>query len=137
MSDPNYESIKAVFDTLAPTWGNNDLAGFRAQFELPCLLVLPQGAIPLLDDTAFFASFVGPALIRLKELNFARSTYDSLSVKSLSPTAALASMRWTRRRADDSAIESLGATYALHKGEDTWRSVSVIAHDADTVPTFG
>lgn len=135
--DLSFDSVAAFFDDIARTFGNGDLAGFRALYQLPALVVVPQGAYPL-ADSAEFDAFFAVMLDRLREQRFARSAYKDLSVKTLAPGLALAAMHWTRYRADDSVLETLGATYTLvRNGDDTgWRIVALVGHGADAVPVL-
>ena len=131
--DPNYAAIAAFFDNIATTFGGGDLAGFRALYQLPAMVVMAQGAHAL-ANIAEFDSFFAVMLERLREQNFARSAYQGLSVKTLAPTLAMAAMHWTRYRADGSVLETLGATYTLVLCDGRWRIVSLVGHGPDTVP---
>jgi hypothetical protein len=131
--DVNFDSVAAFFDDIARTFGGGDLAGFRALYQLPAMVVVPQGAYPL-ADTAEFDAFFAVMLDRLREQHFARSAWERLSVKTLAPTLALAAMHWTRYRADGSVLETLGATYTLVRNDGGWRIVALVGHGADTVP---
>lgn len=133
--DSNFDAIAAFFDAIATTFGGGDLAGFRALYQLPAMVVVAQGA-HVLGDSAEFDAFFAVMLDRLRAQHFARSAYRDLSVKTLAPGLALAAMHWTRYRADGSVLETLGATYTLVEREGAWHIVALVGHGPDTVPVL-
>lgn len=132
-TDPNHAAIAAFFDSIADSFGAQDLPRFRALYQLPAMIVVAQGAHAL-GDAAEFDAFFGVMLDRLRAERFARSTYEHLAVKTLGPGLALAAMHWTRWRDDGSKIEELGATYTLVQRDGAWKIVALIGHGPDTVP---
>lgn len=130
-----HTAMVTLFDTIADAFGARDLPRFRACYRFPCQVVTAQGAIALGDPDAF-ARLFAPMLERLQGLGFARSVYHDLRCVQLGAAVALASMRWTRHRADDTVIETLGATYTLTRDAGGWGIVALLAHDADTLPVL-
>lgn len=128
-------AVESLFTKIAAAFGAGDLQRFRQLYTLPCLVVTPQGGKPILDDQEFSAFFT-PLLQRLQSQGFARSAFERMAVHLLTPTTALASMHWTRYRADGTVLETLGATYTLLQLEGSWRIVSLVSHGADTVVAF-
>jgi hypothetical protein len=128
-------AIAALFDTVADAFSSRDLPRFRALYRFPSQVVTPQGVYALVDAEAFDRFFT-PMLARLRDEQFARSAYRDLSCARLAPSLALASMCWARYRADNSVIETLGATYTLRHDEAGWGIVSLVGYPADSVPSF-
>ncbi|MBX9607555.1 MAG: DUF4440 domain-containing protein [Gammaproteobacteria bacterium] len=135
MTDPNHAAVAAFFDDIASSFGAGDLPRFRALYQLPAMIVVPQGA-QVLHDSAEFDAFFAVMLDRLRAERFARSSYERLSVKTLGPGLALAAMHWTRWRDDGSVLETLGATYTVVERDGRWRIVALIGHGPDAVPTL-
>ena len=134
-SAPLFDTIATFFNEIASAFGAADLPRFRQLYALPCMVLTPQGAQPLMTESDFEALFT-PMLQRLRAQHFARSAFARLTVKQLGPTIALAAMHWTRYRADGSVLETLGATYTLVLGDGRWRIMALIGHGPDCVPTL-
>ena len=136
MEDLNHGAISRLFDRIAPMFKNNDLAGFRGCYRVPCMVITPGQIFSIADDEAFEA-FFGGMLGELRTLDYAESLYDDLRVKTLSPTVALAVMRWRRLKGDGSVLNTIGTTYTVVKHDGDWRVVTVAIHDTDSMATFG
>ena len=127
--------VEALFTEIAASFGARDLPRFLRLYVLPCMVMTPQGGHPIHNDEEFSAFFM-PLLQRLQSQDFARSAFERLSVHQLAPMLALASMHWTRYRADGTVLETLGATYTIVNIDENWRIVSLLAHGAETVAIF-
>jgi hypothetical protein len=73
-------------------------------------------------------AFVEGILARLRPRGFSHSTIESCFVRMLHPSIALCAVAGTRRRADGSELERIGATYLL-TGNPTWKIRELIATD--------
>ena len=124
--------ITALFDEVAAAFGALDLARFLRCYRLPSLAVTAD-RIGVLDTDEAFASYFQPAMDRLRALGFARSVHAGMRIHRQGSRLALASMRWTRYRADGGEIEQLGATYSVHHDTDGWKIVMLTAHAIDGV----
>jgi ketosteroid isomerase-like protein len=131
-----YDAVKTVFEDVAASFGAGDLARYRQRIATPCVVVSPAGTQVLHDDAEFNALFT-PMMQRLKAQGFARSVFERFSCKQLAPNMALASMHWTRYRADGTPLETLGATYTLMPKDGYWQIVVLMPHAADSVPAIG
>ena len=134
-TDVNFSAIAAVFDQVVARFGSADLPTLRALYHLPCTAIMAQGSQVLLDSAAF-DEFFSALLARLHGQGFHHSVYRDLSVKTLAPGLVLASMHWTRYRADGSVLEILGATYTLVQTDGVWRIATLIGHGAESVLIF-
>jgi len=122
-------TIEALFEEIAAAFSALDLPRFRRCYALPCQFVTAQGMMSARDDAEFNA-FFEPMIARLRTENFGRSEFEALRIRELGATLALATMRWTRWRADGSVLERLGATYTC-RFEQGWRIVGLIGHPVD------
>lgn len=134
-NDINFPAIAALFDQVAARFGSADLPTLRTLYHLPCTAILAQGPQVLLDSVAF-DDFFTALLERLRGQGFHHSVYRDLSVKTLAPGLALASMHWTRFRGDGSVLETLGATYTLVQTEGAWRMAALVGHGPEAVLVF-
>ena len=134
-TDVNFSAIAAVFDQVAARFGSADLPTLRALYHLPCTAIMAQGPQVLLDSAAF-DEFFSALLARLRGQGFHHSVYRDISVKTLAPSVALASMHWTRYRGDGSVLEILGATYTLVQMDGVWRMAVLIGHGPESVLVF-
>ncbi len=130
--DSNFAAIAAVFDQVAARFGQTDLPTLRALYHLPCTAILAQGP-QVIPDSDAFDKFFGAILAHLRGQGFHHSAYRDLSVKTLAPGLALASMHWTRFRGDGSVLEALGATYTLVETDGVWRMAAIIGHGPQSV----
>jgi hypothetical protein len=135
MKDLNHGAVSRLFDRIAPMFKNNDLAGFRACYQVPCMVITPDQVFSIATEDAF-DSFFGKMLAELRTLDYSESLYDDLRVKTLSPTVALAVMRWRRLKGDGSVLNAIGTTYTVVKHDGDWRVLTVAIHDTDSMATF-
>jgi hypothetical protein len=77
-------------------------------------------------------AFVEGMLARLRPRGFSYSTAERCFVRMLHPSIALCAVAGTRRRADGSELERIGATYLL-TGSPTWKIGELIATDLERV----
>ena len=77
-------------------------------------------------------AFVEGVLERLRPTGFTHTTVERCYVRLLHRSVALCGVDGTRRRADGSAIERIGATYVLTAHPD-WRIRELIATDPEKV----
>ena len=126
--DSETAAVLAVFEEVAAAFGALDIPRFRRCYDLPCLMVRAgQPAIAIANE-ANFQAFFAPILERLAAAGFARSIIGRHVVHLLGTDLALASLHWTRCRADGAEIERFGATYTLSRIAGAWRIVTLAAH---------
>ncbi|HEV2136488.1 MAG TPA: hypothetical protein VGR47_19870 [Terracidiphilus sp.] len=99
-------------------------------FNEPCLLVAPQGIIPMADHEALAAVF-RPMMEGLRARGYGRSELELGSVKTLSSSVALIGGTAVRYTTDGQTLDRVGVTYLLHKAEGGWKFATVILHDPD------
>jgi hypothetical protein len=84
--------------------------------------------VSLIGSRKEAVAFVEGVLERLRPTGFTHTTVERCYVRLLHRSVALCGVDGTRRRADGSAIERIGATYVLTAHPD-WRIRELIATD--------
>jgi hypothetical protein len=100
-------------------------------YALPMIYVGPA-AVSVIDSREEAVAFVEDILARLRPTAFSHTTVERCFVRLLHRSVALCSMDGTRRRADGSSLERIGATYVLTAHPD-WRIRELIATDSEKV----
>jgi hypothetical protein len=89
-------------------------------------------AVSVIGSQDEAAAFVEGILTRLRPTGFSHTTFERCFVRLLHRSVALCSVDGTRRRADGSPIERIGATYVLTAHPD-WRIRELIATEPTKV----
>jgi hypothetical protein len=100
-------------------------------YALPMIYVGPD-AVSVIGSREEAVAFVEGILERLRPTGFSRTTVERCFVKLLHRSVALCGVDGTRRRADGSPIERIGATYVLTAHPD-WRIRELIATESENV----
>ena len=100
-------------------------------YALPMIFVGPDG-VRVIASWNEAVAFVEGILERLRPIGFSRTTVERCFARRLKPSIALCSIDGTRRCADGSPIERIGATYVLTAHPD-WRIRELIATDPENV----
>jgi uncharacterized NTF2-like protein DUF6841 len=100
-------------------------------YTLPMIYVGPA-AVWVIGSREEAIAFVEGIVARLRPTGFSHTTVERCFVRLLHRSVALCSMDGTRRRADGSALERIGATYVLTAHPD-WRIRELIATDLEKV----
>jgi ketosteroid isomerase-like protein len=101
-------------------------------YHTPFLALTPAG-VRAVDDVADARAMFADMMKALRERGYARSGWARLGLRQLSADTAMVSCEVTRYRADGTALERFGATYAFRKTEAGWRIAMLTIHDADAV----
>lgn len=76
-------------------------------------------------------------VLALKENDVAAIEWDTVQIKQLSDSGAVASVRSLRRNKNGEQIGAYGsATYLLAKSDSGWRILSFLVHEADMILSF-
>jgi hypothetical protein len=89
-------------------------------------------SVSLIGSRKEAVAFVEGVLERLRPTGFTHTTVERCYVRLLHRSVALCGVDGTRRRADGSAIERIGATYVLTAHPD-WRIRELIATDPERI----
>ena len=100
-------------------------------YALPMIYV-GLNAVSVIGSREEAVVFVEGILERLRPTGFSRTTVERCFVKLLHRSVALCGVDGTRRRADGSSIERIGATYVLTAHPD-WRIRELIATESEKV----
>ena len=100
-------------------------------YALPMIHVGPD-AVSVIVSREEAAAFVEGILESLRPTGFSHTTVERCFVKLLHRSVALCGVDGTRRRADGSPIERIGATYVLTAHPD-WRIRELIATEPEEV----
>jgi hypothetical protein len=100
-------------------------------YALPMVHVSPD-AVSVIGSQAEAVAFVEGILGRLRLTGFSHTTVERCFVKLLHRSVALCGVDGTRRRADGSPIERIGATYVL-TAHPAWRIRELIATEPERV----
>lgn len=100
-------------------------------YALPMIHVGPD-VVTIVETREEAVAFVEGILARLRATGFSHTTVERCFVRLLHRSIALCAVAGTRRRADGSPIERIGATYVLTAHPD-WRIRELIATDPDRV----
>jgi hypothetical protein len=119
--------ILAVLQEVEAAFSEKDLPRYLSLFHSPYVIMSPAGVIaPSSDDEAL--TLLRPQMENLRARGYARSELNRATVKLLSATTALATVEWVRFKANNEALERLGATYAFFKGDRGWKIVMVTVY---------
>jgi hypothetical protein len=99
-------------------------------FARPMVAVTPMGTLTLADDAAAKAQFQ-PMWDALAARGFASTKADSIDVRAIGPDLALIDASFTRRRADGSELERVGALYVCRRDGQRWVAATLIGHPAE------
>jgi hypothetical protein len=100
-------------------------------YALPMIYVGPD-TISVIGSREEAVAFVEGILNGLRPAGFSHTTVERCFAKLLHRSVALCSVAGTRRRADGSPIERIGATYVLTAHPD-WRIRELIATEPEKV----
>jgi hypothetical protein len=100
-------------------------------YALP-LIFVDLDEVSVIGSRVEAAAFVEGILKRLRPTGFSHTTVERCFVKLLHRSVALCGVDGTRRRADGSLIERIGATYVLTAHPD-WRIRELIATEPEKV----
>jgi hypothetical protein len=127
------ELILAVLRDVEAAFSDGDLRRWLSLFHSPYLIMAPEGVVaPSSEEEAL--ALIRPSMESLRARGYVRSELNRPTVKLLSPTTALASVEWVRRKGNEEEIERLGATYAFFKADGSWKIVMLTVHSASTLP---
>lgn len=124
------EALKMLLAEYYRDFSSLNVQSILKYFHEPCLLVGPQGVIPVPDRAALAAVF-GPVMEALRARGYGRSELELGSVKTLSSSAALLGGTAVRYTRDGEQMDRVGVTYLLHKTEGGWKFATLILHDPD------
>jgi hypothetical protein len=100
-------------------------------YALPMIYVGPH-VVRVIGSRAEAVAFVEGILERLRPTGFSHTTVERCFVRLLHRSVALCGVDGTRRRADGSPLERIGATYVLTAHPD-WRIRELIATEPDRI----
>jgi len=100
-------------------------------YALPMIHVGPD-AVSVIGSREEATAFVEGILDRLRPTGFSHTTVERCFVRLLHRSVALCGVDGTRRRADGSPIERIGATYVLTAHQD-WRIRELIVTDPERI----
>jgi hypothetical protein len=109
-----------VITRIERTFGR-DLDAWLSCFDEP-MVVVGADATAAFETRDAARSFFGRTFDALREAGFATTTADRVTVQPIDDTLALVDARFTRRRADGSEMERLGALYLCRRraGTEEW-----------------
>ena len=128
-SDDDRAALRALIARIESTFGV-DLAAWLACFARPVVFVTPMATLVLPDDAAAEAQF-RPMFDALTARGFHSTVADSVVIRSIGDDLALVDAAFTRRRADGSSLERVGALYVCRRLDDGWTVATLIAHPAE------
>lgn len=121
--------LRSLIGRIEATFGV-DLEAWLTCFARPMVVVTPIGTLSLADDAAAEAQF-RPMFDALAGRGFHSTTADTVVVRSIGDDIALVDATFTRRRADGSELERVGALYVCRRAGDEWVAATLIGHPAD------
>jgi hypothetical protein len=101
-------------------FGRGDLSAIGQHINVPFVVISSQG-VKVLPTMSEIEAFYGGLQRDLRPRGYSHSTISELHVKLLDQTTALASGVFVRHKTDGSELETIGATYMLHKTEGEWK----------------
>jgi len=122
------ESVHQVIADYYRDFSTLNVQTILPYFHEPCLLVGPQGVMPVPDRAALAAVF-GPVMEGLRAKGYGRSEFEPGTSKLLSSSAAWIGGVAVRYQADGRELERVGVTYVLHKTASGWQFATLILHD--------
>lgn len=130
MTDTPSEMLEAYVRAFETLRGEN-LVPF---YELPCTFIRPDGAWVVQDEAT--ALVLADHLIEhAKGQGYHRTEVVNLMIRALAPALAELTGVFVRYDGSQSEIARFGFTYIVRGGDDRWRIVVAVAHEADTVTT--
>ena len=129
LSDADRASLRALIARIESTFGV-DLEGWLGCFARPLIFVTPMATLVLPDDDAATGQF-RPMFDALAARGFHSTVADSVVIRSIGDQLALVDAAFTRRRADGSELERVGALYVCRRVDDGWTVATLIARPAE------
>src|SRR5689334_9342389 len=127
--DDDDAELRALIGQIETTFGR-DLEGWLACFARPVVFVTPVVTLTLADDAAAERQF-RPMFDELRTLGFHSTAADSVVIRHIGDAVALVDAAFTRRRADGSELERVGALYVCRRSDNGWSVAALVAHPAD------
>lgn len=122
-------ALRALLGRIESTFGT-DLEAWLACFARPVVFVTPMATLTFADDASAAAQF-RPMFDALRRRGFHSTKADSVVTRRLGEAVALVDAAFTRRRADGSVLERVGALYVCRRSETGWTVAALVGHDAD------
>ena len=101
-------------------------------YELPCTFIRPDGAW-VVQDQATALVLANHLIEHAKAQGYHRTEVVNLMIRALAPGLAELTGVFVRYDESQSEIARFGFTYIVRGGEDRWRIVVAVAHEADTM----
>lgn len=123
------KALRALIGRIETTFGI-DIMAWLSCFARPVVFVTRMGTLTLADDAAATAQFQ-PMFDGLAGRGFHSTKADSVVIRHIGDDMALVDAAFTRRRADGSKLERVGALYVCRRTEDDWIVAALIGHPAE------
>jgi hypothetical protein len=124
------DEITRLVNRYAEGFGGDENATVEF-YALPMIYVGPN-AVSVIGSREEAVAFVAGILASLRPTGFSHTTVERCFVRWLHRSVALCGIDGTRRRADGSPIERIGATYVLTAHPD-WRIRELIVTDPERI----
>ena len=134
-NDADERALRELIGRIESTFGV-DMDGWLGCFASPMVLVTPAGTLSMPDVAAARAQFE-PMWSALADRGFHATVADTVVVRLVGDDLALVDAAFTRRRADGSELERVGALYVCRRTGDGWIVATLISHPAEVAALDG
>ncbi len=128
-TDDDDAALRHLIARIESTFGL-DLPAWLACFARPIVFVTPMATLTLADDADAEAQF-RPMFESLASRGFHSTKADTVIIRRIDDDIALVDAAFTRRRADGSVLERVGALYVCRRSADGWTVATLVAHPAE------
>jgi hypothetical protein len=123
------DDLRALIARIEATFGS-DIDAWLGCFDAPMVVVRAEGTVTF-PDRAAARGFFDRMYEALAARGFASTEADAVRIRVVTGDLALVDADFTRRRADGSELERIGALYLCRRSPDGWRVATLISRPPD------
>lgn len=135
LADDPTKAVERTLEAYEQAWSHHDAGEVASFYYEPAMRVSATGPVVRAtrqDQETFFNTFL-PTLVKS---GYDRSRWESLEIRLLDSTTALASGVTVRYRSNGSVFGRVGVTYALYRTPQGWKIFLSATHEAGTALRF-
>ncbi len=129
------EAIKQFYASYLDTFHTGEAKAMVPFYHAPCLFITDQG-VTLLSNESEIEKLFAQIIEGLKGRNYSHTEVTDVQIKELSGEMALFSGLAVRYTKAGEELERLSATYTMHKSNNAWQFITVVAHSPETLVRF-